>query len=216
MNQTLLDLAGLRPAFEEVLPPEALDYWFATMLQNSMVATITGAYAPFDNQGVEALITVGQRSGIEIDRQTAMNIVAGFERLWPHSDAVPALELLSGNGVRLAALSNSSTGVLQNQIGFAGLEEYFEILISVDELELFKPAPDVYLHAAATLGVSIDSMWMVAAHAWDVAGAMRAGAHGAFVARDGSFPGSLFDQPDIAGIDLKDVAEKFVALIGSD
>jgi 2-haloacid dehalogenase len=212
VNQTLLDLSGLRPAFEKVLSPESIDFWFATMLQNSMVATITRTYASFDEQGVDALISVGRGRGIEIDQQTARKVVAGFEHLAPHSDVVPALELLAGNGIRMAALSNSSTRVLRNQIDFAGLDGYFEALISVEEVGLFKPSPDVYRHAATTLGVGMDWMWMVAAHGWDVVGAMRAGAHGAFVGRQGIVPGFLFEPPEISGIDLIDVAAQIVAL----
>jgi 2-haloacid dehalogenase len=48
---------------------------------------------------------------------------------------------------------------------------------------------------------------MIAAHAWDVGGAMRAGCAAAFVARPGKAAFPLFPKPDITGADLDEVAE---------
>jgi len=47
---------------------------------------------------------------------------------------------------------------------------------------------------------------LVAAHAWDVAGALRAGCATAFVARPGQVLDSLAPWPDIVGADLDAVA----------
>ncbi|MGH2947808.1 MAG: haloacid dehalogenase type II, partial [Solirubrobacteraceae bacterium] len=49
---------------------------------------------------------------------------------------------------------------------------------------------------------------LVAAHAWDVAGALAAGCAAAFVRRPGKVLSPLGDQPDIAGDDLGEVAER--------
>ena len=48
-------------------------------------------------------------------------------------------------------------------------------VISVDEVGVWKPAPTPYLHAAGALGVEPHQLAMVAVHAWDVHGAVRAG-----------------------------------------
>ena len=46
-----------------------------------------------------------------------------------------------------------------------------------------KPAPEPYGMAAREFGVEIGGIRLVAAHAWDVAGALRPGGSAAFVAR---------------------------------
>jgi 2-haloacid dehalogenase len=58
--------------------------------------------------------------------------------------------------------------------------------------------------------VTIDQVRLVAAHAWDVAGAMRAGCAAAFVARPGQVLDPLAPTPDVVGRDLRDVAEGIV------
>jgi 2-haloacid dehalogenase len=59
--------------------------------------------------------------------------------------------------------------------------------------------------------VSIGDVRLVAAHHWDVAGALSAGCQAAFVARPGMVLSPLGDPPDIVGPDLAAVAEQIIA-----
>jgi beta-phosphoglucomutase-like phosphatase (HAD superfamily) len=70
-----------------------------------------------------------------------------------------------------------------------------------------KPAPEPYLMAAERLGVAVGEVRLVAAHAWDVAGAARAGCAIAFVARPGKVLDPLVEPPEIIGADLAEVAD---------
>jgi 2-haloacid dehalogenase len=47
----------------------------------------------------------------------------------------------------------------------------------------------------------------IAAHAWDIAGALRVGCETAFVARPGMVLDQLVERPDIVGTDLLEVAD---------
>lgn len=60
---------------------------------------------------------------------------------------------------------------------------------------------------AAELGVEVSDVRLVAAHAWDVAGALRAGCQAAFVARRGMVLDPMAPRPDIVGADLREVAD---------
>ncbi len=51
----------------------------------------------------------------------------------------------------------------------------------------------------------------MAAHAWEVGGARRAGCAAAFVARPGQLLDPLAPRPDIVGADLGEVAERILA-----
>ena len=61
---------------------------------------------------------------------------------------------------------------------------------------------------AKELGVPIDQIRLVAAHDWDVAGALLAGCSSAFIARPGHVLNPAMPVPDIVGKDLIEVAEK--------
>ncbi len=65
--------------------------------------------------------------------------------------------------------------------------------------------------AAQRLGVEPADVRMIAAHAWDVTGAMRAGCAAAFVTRPGMVLDPAGEQPDIVGADLGDLVDPIIA-----
>jgi len=96
--------------------------------------------------------------------------------------------------------------VAEAQLTNAGLRDLFEQALSADTVRRLKPAPEPYHMAAERLGAPISQIRLVAAHAWDVAGAMRAGCAAAFVARPGQVLDPLAPRPDVVGPDLRAVA----------
>jgi 2-haloacid dehalogenase len=66
--------------------------------------------------------------------------------------------------------------------------------------------------AAERMGVPISEVRLIAAHAWDVAGALRAGCAAAFIARPGVVLDPLAPAPDITGGDLREVADQILAV----
>ena len=213
VNETLLDLRALDPIFARVLGDAGTRReWFNQMLQSALVATVTGTYSTFGEAGMAALEMVGARRGIalaEADRQAVRD---GMRRLPPHAEVRASLEGLRDAGLRLAALTNSTAEVAEAQLSNAGLRDLFEHALSADSVRRLKPAPEPYRMAAERLGVPIGRVRLVAAHAWDVAGAMRAGCAAAFVARPGQVLDPLAPRPDVVGADLGEVAERILAV----
>jgi 2-haloacid dehalogenase len=84
-----------------------------------------------------------------------------------------ALEMLREAGLRLVTLTNSAPTAVQQQLTNSGLSAYFEQSFSVDAVRRFKPAPEVYESVAHALAVPTGELRLVAAHAWDIWGALR-------------------------------------------
>jgi 2-haloacid dehalogenase len=123
-----------------------------------------------------------------------------------------ALERLRASGFRLAALTNSTEQVARAQLQHAGIIGSFEQVLSADMVRRLKPAPEPYLLAAERLGVPVGEVRLIAAHAWDVAGAARAGCATAFVARPGKVLDPLVPAPDVTGADLAEVADRILTV----
>lgn len=68
-------------------------------------------------------------------------------------DAVGALRSLRARGVPVAVASSSPRERLHRTLGRAGLLDAFDVVVSGDEVEHGKPAPDMFLLAASRLGV---------------------------------------------------------------
>ena len=212
VNETLLDLRALSPQFERVFGEgRVLHEWFGQVLQSAMLTVVTDSYHDFGKVARAALDMIALRRGARISDEDRQAILGGMRSLPPHADVLPAFDKLKAAGFRMATLTNSPPAVAQAQLGNAGLTPYLEKILSVDAVQSLKPAAKVYRHAAESLGVPTDGMRLIAAHGWDVAGAMRAGCAAAFVSRPGMVLEPLFDSPDVIGRDLGEVADKIIA-----
>jgi len=114
------------------------------------------------------------------------------------------------SGLRLVTLTNSAPAAVQQQLANAGLTAFFERSFSVDAVRRFKPAAEPYQSVADSLGLPVDRLRLVAAHAWDIVGALRAGYVAAFVARPGKVLYPLGPKPDITGPDFLSVARQII------
>lgn len=192
VNETLLDFAPLKASLGEALGGrlELATLWFTTLLQYSLVKTVADRYSNFDEIGAACLKMVAGAHGITLVGDAAERCLAPMRSLPPHPDVVPALMRLRDAGFRLAALTNSSRAAVADQMKNAGLTEFLEVLLSVEEVGLYKPHAHVYRWAARQVGVDVSECLLVAAHGWDVAGAAWAGMRTAFIARPGhqAFP----------------------------
>ena len=212
VNETLLDLSVLGEPFAEAFGDASpLGEWFARLLHGSLVTTLTDAYEDFGVIGRRALEVVAARRGVSLSDERRDAILGMMRRLPPHPEVPTALATLRKAGFPLAALTNSSGATARAQLEHAGLLEMFDHVLSVEEVRRFKPAPEPYLMAAGRLGVPPEQMRMVAAHDWDVWGAMRAGCAAAYIARR-EIPFVIGEPPDIVGRDLASVVEQVLRL----
>ena len=207
VNETLLDLGPARSLLAERFDGsiDASD-WFAELLRLSFVSSVTDTYAPFTVLAGHALTTVATRSGhtVTTDDRTAVGDV--LRTLPAHADVTAGLGTLADNGIRIAALTNSPLATARAQLDSAGIAGYFDRIMSVDMVERFKPHRSVYEAACREMGVVPPDATMVAAHDWDVAGAMTAGLTGVFVARPNQTWSPAFDQPDAVVADITEAA----------
>jgi 2-haloacid dehalogenase len=213
VNETLLDLRELDEPFARVFGDAAVrSQWFQQLLQNALVSTVTDTYADFGAIGRAALQMVAARRRHELSEDDAALILGTLRRLPPHPEVREALERLRDAGFRLSTLTNSTEAVARAQLENAGIVSLFERIFSADSVRRLKPAREPYHMAASEFGVDVGEVCLVAAHAWDVAGALRAGCRAAFVARPGMVLDPLAPEPDVIGNDLVEVAARLLEL----
>jgi 2-haloacid dehalogenase len=213
VNETLLDLRALDRPFEAAFgKPGIRQQWFGQLLQSALVATVTEAYSDFGAIGRAALDMIAARNDRKLTAEQRESIFATMRSLPAHPEVPAALERLRSSGLRLATLTNSTEAFASDQLRKAGLLAFFERVLSADAVQRLKPAREPYEMAARELGVALGDVRLIAAHAWDVAGALRAGAAAAFVARPGMVLDPLAPAPDVVGADLAEVADKLVSV----
>jgi 2-haloacid dehalogenase len=209
VNETLLNTHALAPHFKSLFGDESpLREWFALLLLHSQSLTLAGMYFDFSTLAGAVLEMLAAGKQVPLTAEAKVDIVQGMLRLPPFPEVRQALELLRSRGLKLITITNSKA--VEQQIHNAGLTDCFDRNFSVDTVQRYKPAPEPYRLAARQMGVQTSGIRMVAAHGWDILGAMQAGCAGAFVKRPGKALFPLAPLPDVSGKDLLEVAAQIL------
>jgi 2-haloacid dehalogenase len=212
LNGTLLDPSGIAEPLgggdaERRLVAEA----FRDALLLTMADTLSGgAYRPLPDY-----VRAELERALRAEGRDLRALDAAMERtgaMDPFPEAEGALSLLLGSRLHLGVLTNSTARAADAALAAAGLRERFELVIGSDEVQKFKPHPRVYEHAVERIDADPGEVVLVAAHGWDVMGAMRAGLRGAWVARGERWLVPVVPEPDLRGEDLEEVARAISAL----
>ena len=212
VNETLLDLRALDPLFAETFGDGVVRReWFSQMLQLAFVSTIIGEYRDFGTLGAAALDMLVSRRGISLERERRTALLGGLRQLPPHAEVPVSLKRLRDAGLRLVTLTNSTLAVSRAQLAYAGLDSSFEQQFSADTVRRLKPASEPYQMVAQELNVSLADLCLIAAHTWDIAGALKAGCSAAFIARSDMVLDPSAARPTMVGANLSEIVDQLLA-----
>jgi 2-haloacid dehalogenase len=211
VNETLLDMTPLKNAINTLLEePLAFKIWFGMVLHYSLVDNCTNQYHDFSAIGAAMLEMAATSLNKTINADEIKKTLSIIRNLKAYPDVLKGLQLLKENGFRLATLTNSPENALKEQLINSNLTDIFEFALSIDTLKIYKPDPKTYKWASTKLGQQPQNIIMIAAHGWDLAGAIYAGLQTGFVAREGQSLYSLSDKPTY---EAKDIYEMAMVLI---
>ena len=211
VNETLLDLRALDPEFEKIFGAASVrKEWFGQFIQSALLTIVTDSYQPFGTIGAAAFDMIAEKYGITVADKDKKALLSKLVQLPPHPEVATNLARLKENGHTIAALTNSTLEVAEKQLQNAGIAKYFDKILSADTIKQLKPAKAVYEMAATSFDVSVGDIRLIAAHAWDIAGALNAGCSTAFISRSGMVLDPLYQQPEIIGKDLRDVVDQII------
>jgi 2-haloacid dehalogenase len=207
--ETLFPLEPIRQRLVDAgLPGHLLEQWFAR-LRDAFAVVASGGYRPFGEFAAAALRSSASTPLTDAQVQA---VLAGFPELDPHPDVVPAVRRLRDAGIRMVTLTNGSAANTSALLRRAGIDGDIEQVLSVDDIQRWKPAPEIYRHAATSSNVQPDRVALVAAHAWDTHGAHEAGLVTGWISRlEDEYP-QVFAPPDVTGPDLGTVVDGLLRL----
>jgi 2-haloacid dehalogenase len=207
VNETLLDLGGLQPAFDSLGMPEARALWFARTLRNGFALAAANDCRSFADIARATLVSLDPQ---RLSPGDADVILDAFTRLQPHPDVEQGLRTLADAGIPAITLTVSDADTVARIFDAHGLGDMVSGHLSAADFGRWKPAPAPYLAGCLALGLPPGDVTMVAAHSWDIHGARRAGLRTAWISRLENVRPQIFDPADIEGPDLISVAEQIV------
>ncbi|MBW6480486.1 MAG: haloacid dehalogenase type II [Bacteroidales bacterium] len=184
---TLIDTRGVYNALEKLVGTLAdtfTETWRAKQLEYTFRRGLMQNYVNFEVCTRNALdFTCLQLNTYITDEEKAI-LMHQYSILPSYPDVKESLIKLKTSNYRLFAFSNGREkdvrGLLQN----AGISQFFEDIISVDDIGSFKPNPAVYEHFLQKSKSSKTDSWLISGNPFDVIGAIFTGMRSVWVRRN--------------------------------
>jgi 2-haloacid dehalogenase len=125
-----------------------------------------------------------------LDESAKAALMQVYRVLPAYKDVSASLQALADAGFRLFGFSNGVEEAIIGLLEHAGIDQYFEGVVSVDALQTFKPDPQVYHHFIEVADIAPENCWLVSSNGFDVIGAVSAGMKAAWLRRS---PSVVFD-----------------------
>jgi 2-haloacid dehalogenase len=168
---TLYDVHSVGARCESCWPGKGMQLsqlWRAKQLEYTWQRSLMQRYAPFSTVTREALAYACEALGLELSVAQMEGLMAEYLSLALFPDVQQTLKKLA---CKRAILSNGSPDMLLPLVEHSALR--FDAVISVDELKIFKPAPQVYELAVKRLNTR--NIGFVSSNCWDALGAKSHG-----------------------------------------
>ncbi len=173
------------------------ELWRTKQIQYTWLRNGMGAYAPFWQVTGQALDHCLAAHGIA-DAGVREQLMGAYLALDPFPEVPAMLGALKAAGLRCAILSNGNSEMLDPMVAASGLARYFEAVLSVDAVQVFKPDARVYRLVESRLGVPPSRVCFLSSNCWDAHGAAHFGFRTVWVNRadapDDNLPGNLATQ----------------------
>jgi 2-haloacid dehalogenase len=192
---TLWDVHSVMKRCEACWPGKGMQVsqlWRAKQLEATWLRSLMGRYVPFSTVTREALAFTCESLRLSLEKDHESELMAEYRRLATFPDVADAL--MRKPAAKMGILSNGSPDMLEPLVRHSGLK--FDAVLSVDEVKVFKPAPQVYQLAVDRFGVAKERIGFVTSNFWDAAGAKSFGFTVYWINRGGVAAERLGFQPD--------------------
>jgi 2-haloacid dehalogenase len=194
---TLFDVHSVIALCETLWPGRGAELsrlWRTKQLEYTWLRSLMGRYEDFARITEAALRHACAALALPCDDAKSARLLQAYGHLATFPEVPDALRRLGG--IRLAILSNGSPGMLREVVANSGLGDLILDVLSVDELGIYKPAPQVYRLAVDRLGAPAPAIGFVSSNGWDAAGAKSFGFRTFWVNRAGAPRDGLGFAPD--------------------
>ncbi len=180
--------------------------WRQKQLEYTWLRSLMGVHADFWHVTGDALDFSLEALKIE-DVGLRDELMTLYLKLDAYPEVAEALKALKAKGKRMAILSNGSPSMLDSAVRTAGLEKSFDMVLSVEDVGIYKPSRRVYRHAMQKLQIQdAPSICFVSANSWDAQAAAQFGFQVVRLARSGGQDDRIPGKPSVVIQSLSELA----------
>jgi 2-haloacid dehalogenase len=197
---TLFDVNSAARTAQDLLPEKEkwqslAELWRAKQLQYTWLRGSAGHHADFWQVTGDALDFALATLHLE-DAALRARLMDLYLVLEAYPEVPGTLRRLKAAGMKLAILSNGTPGMLAAAAANAGLTGWFDAVLSVEEVKVYKPHHSVYGLACERLNVVAANICFLSSNGWDAYSAKAFGFHALWCNRSSQVPERIPETPD--------------------
>ena len=151
------------------------EIWRKKQIEYTWLQNILNCQTDFRDITSKALDFALEEMALEQDpklRETLLDLYWTSEVYPEVGQILKELNLLN---INLAILSNGTLEMLLSACSSTGINKYFDFIVSVDEVGIFKPDKRVYELVDSKMGYKTNEVLFVSSNGWDIVGATKYG-----------------------------------------
>ena len=184
---TLIDTHGLVSMLEDMFganqAKQFSHLWREKQLEYSFRRALMDKYENFSVCTSQALDYTSSFYKVNLSNKQKCKLLSCYRTLPLFDDVIVSLEELKNENVKLFAFSNGCPEALEALLKNTQVWDFFDGIVSADDIKTFKPNPDIYEYLLANTKSSHNSTWLISSNSFDVIGAVSAGLHSAWLQR---------------------------------
>jgi len=212
---TLFDVYSMGALVEELFPGNGVALalmWRDRQIEYTRLVTMSDPnpggskhYIPFWDLTIRSLRYVCKRMDLELSAANEKRLMDQYAKLTGFADSLSVLKAIKEKGIATAILSNGSREMLATVVESNGLKPYLDQVVTVEEVRLFKTAPQAYELLLQAFPVQKNEVLFVSSNAWDALAAKWFGYDVFWVNRLGHPFEEIGEKPNYEGKSLSEV-----------
>jgi len=166
------------------------NFWRTTQLEYTWLRSLMKRHKDFWQVTEDSLDK--SMKAFKIDASMKSELLNLYKVLSPYPEVKEVLKKLKEKEYRLAILSNGTPTLLNELVKSNNLENIFDNLFSVEEVEIYKPDSKVYDMPIKKYQIKAEEIAFLSANTWDVSGGGNYGYNAIWVNRNKN----IFDNLD--------------------
>ena len=214
---TLFDVYSMGLLAETLFPGHGQEFalmWRDRQIEYTRLVTMSDPnpagsryYLPFWELTIRSLRYVCKRMGLHLTAENERRLMDQYAKLTGFKDSLTVLKSIKEKGISTAILSNGSREMLSTVVMSNGLQPYLDKVVTVEDVRLFKTAPQAYELLLKAFPVSKDEILFVSSNAWDALAAKWYGFDVFWVNRLGHPFEEIGEKPSYEGNSLTKVLD---------
>lgn len=219
---TLFDVYSMGQLAEELFPGRGQEFslmWRDRQIEYTRLVTMSDPnpngskyYQPFWELTIRSLRYVVKRMNLSLTPENEQRLMDQYARLTSFEDSLRVVKTIQEKGISTAILSNGSREMLTTVVESNGLKPYLDKVVTIEDVRLFKTAPQAYELLLKAFPVQKAEVLFVSSNAWDALAAKWYGFDVFWVNRLGHPFEEIGEKPNYEGNSLTKVLELAIQL----